>query len=114
MLIVILTVVLAAQIGASHAATIVITFPEDGAYLITPTAFLNGTVTDTGSGVQKVEVSVDAGPFLLASGTTAWSFTTSELSCGVHTITAKATDNIGNSETASIKISDYTNPVGIC
>jgi hypothetical protein len=57
---------------------------------------VTGTAADVGSGLQIVEVSVDAGPFTAATGTDTWSFTTPVLTEGVHTINARAKDNAGN------------------
>jgi hypothetical protein len=81
---------------------VAISSPSDDATLNTATVVVSGISSDTiGSGVQKVEVSIDSGSYTLAYGTTAWSFTTSELSIGSHTITAKATDIAGNTATTS-------------
>ena len=55
---------------------------------------LVGTASDP-EGLMKVEVSVNGGPFVPASGTTFWSFTTGVLNDGAYTIVSKATDNSG-------------------
>ena len=90
--------------------TLSITSPATGSYVKTPAVPVSGTASDTGSGVQKVEVQVESGPFNLASGTTSWTYTTAALSDGSHTITAKATDNTGNSATTSVTITVDTIP----
>jgi hypothetical protein len=57
---------------------------------------VTGDASDVGSGLQVVEVKVDAGAFIPATGTASWSFTTPTLDGGPHTITARAKDNAGN------------------
>jgi hypothetical protein len=71
-------------------------------------ATLGGTVTVSGTAaddtqVASVAVSVDGGAYAAATGTTSWSYTfdTSALSSGSHTLTARATDTSGNVGTAS-------------
>jgi hypothetical protein len=66
---------------------------------------VTGTAADVGSGLQVVEVSVDAGPFTAATGTDSWSFVTS-LTGGVHTVNARARDNAGN--TSSIAVVSFS------
>ncbi len=65
---------------------------------------VTGTASDSESGLQVVEVSVDSGPFSPATGTDSWSFTTETLTGGAHTITARAKDNAGNIQEAMINI----------
>lgn len=63
---------------------------------------ITGTATDgTGSGVKKVEVSIDGGAtWNLATGTTNWSYSPIDYPAdGSYTIMSRATDNIGNVET---------------
>ncbi len=93
--------------------SIAITSPSNNAFLNTSIVTVSGTASKTGSGLQKVEVSVDGGSFSIATGTTSWSFATSALSDGPHTITAKATDNAGNTKEASISISVDASPPAI-
>ena len=57
---------------------------------------ITGTAADVGSGLQLVELSIDAGAYTAAAGTSSWSFTTAPLTAGVHTINARAKDNAGN------------------
>ncbi len=90
--------------------TVAISSPVNGATLNTAAFDVSGTSGDTGSGVQKVEVSIDGGAYALASGTTSWLYGVSGLSDGSHTITAKATDNTGNTATTSISITVDTTP----
>lgn len=74
-------------------------------------ATLGGNVTASGTagdnaGLAKVELSVDSGPYQLASGTTAWSasFDTTQHESGSHVIVARATDKAGNSALASVTV----------
>lgn len=91
--------------------TISISSPSNSSLLNTAAVAIGGTASDTTSGVQKVEVSVDSGSYSLATGTTSWSFTTPTLSDGSHSITAKVTDNATNTSTTSITITvDATTP----
>ena len=81
---------------------ITITFPINNAQLNNNKPTIQGTSSDSGSGVKQVQVSMDSGTYTLATGTTSWSYTSSSsLSSGSHTVTAKATDNAGNVATAS-------------
>ena len=93
--------------------TISITQPANNARIkIATYVTIDGTAADTsGSGLQKVEVSLDNGPFILATGTSSWTLTTSP-SLGLHTITARATDNAGNTQTTSISITIVNNTPG--
>jgi hypothetical protein len=61
-----------------------------------------GTAADNVK-VAKVEVSVDGGAFVLAQGTSSWSFAlnTSSYADGAHTLRARATDSNGNTSTTS-------------
>lgn len=85
----------------AEAPTVSITAPADG-------ATLNGTVSIWGSSsddtsVDKVEVRVDTGTWMAASGTSSWTrgLDTTTYSDGDHTIAARATDAAGNVTTTS-------------
>jgi YVTN family beta-propeller protein len=82
--------------------TVSITYPTNTQLFATPTVTVTGTAADTESGIQKVEVSVDGGAYSLADGTTSWSFTKHQLSNGVHTINAKATDVVGSTAVTTV------------
>jgi hypothetical protein len=86
-----------------------ITSPSDGATLTSDSVTVKGTASDSGSGLEKVEVKIDSGSYSAATGTDPWSFDVTNLSEGSHTITAQATDKAGNTATASIKVT-YTPP----
>ncbi|MBI3638870.1 MAG: 6-bladed beta-propeller [Thaumarchaeota archaeon] len=85
--------------------TIAILAPSNGTIVKTSTVLINGTASDVGSGLQKVEASVDGGPFVPASGTANWSFAFNSPFDGSHTIVARATDNAGNTVLSLIAIS---------
>jgi hypothetical protein len=84
--------------------TISITSPANNAQLPVGSIQLAGTASESTSGIWKVEVKVDSGNYALATGTTTWEFDTSALSPGTHTITAKATDNAGDTKEASVTV----------
>ena len=64
------------------------------------TCTIKGTASDTGSQIQKVEVSTDGGAtWGLATGTTSWSYVWTIPADGTYTIKSCATDNAGNIET---------------
>ena len=83
--------------------TVSIDSPSDGDAFTTTTITVSGTASDN-EGVSKVQVKVDSGDWMDATGTTSWSkiVTTSH---GMHTIEVRAIDTTGNpSETASITV----------
>jgi len=93
------------------APTITISSPTNGASLNTNIIAVEGSATDGGSGLEKVEVKIDSDTFASATVTGAsWTFTTSMLD-GLHTITAKATDNAGNTKETAISLTIHTAPI---
>jgi len=100
-------------ISDTASPTVIISSPSNNSVLNTATIAVSGTASDAGSGVQKVGVSVDGGAFATVTGTSSWSYTTSALSDGTHTITARATDNAGNTKETSIKVISDTTPPAI-
>jgi hypothetical protein len=78
------------------------------------TVAVTGTASDEsgGSGIQKVEVQVGSNPFKLATATgsggsgdwSTWSASDVVTSSGNTTITARATDNAGNTKDATITV----------
>jgi hypothetical protein len=62
---------------------------------------VSGNASDNWT-VSKVEVSVDGGSYSPALGTATWQYTldTTALSNGAHTVTARATDEVGNEASA--------------
>src|SRR5919106_1800642 len=99
------------------APTVSITSPANGDTISGPstgvTVNVAGTASDNsgGSGIQKVEVQVgSANPFRLATATgtggswSTWSASDVVTTAGDHTITARATDNAGNTRDATITV----------
>jgi len=82
----------------------VIKEPKDNIYLKGTEYTVKGTANDNsgGSGLAKVEVSVDGGStWHDAAGTDTWTFNWSFASDGIYKIQSRATDKAGNSETSS-------------
>ncbi|MBI5102040.1 MAG: Ig-like domain-containing protein [Nitrospirae bacterium] len=62
------------------------------------TGALNGTASDIGSSVQKVEISFNGTDWYSATGTTSWSYIWTVPSDGLYTLLSRATDTAGNIE----------------
>jgi HYR domain/Bacterial Ig domain len=93
--------------------TISITSPNTGDILTTDSVTVEVNAADSGSGIDKVEVQLNGGPWNTATstGTDTWSYKVTNLVEGSNTITAKATDKATNpnSDTASVTVT-YTPP----
>jgi hypothetical protein len=87
------------------APTISFTTPSAGAS-VSGTVTVSGTASDNAA-VSKVEIKVDSGTWQPAGGTTGWSWawSTSGVTAGTHTLTARATDSSGNASTATLPVS---------
>src|SRR5690349_5080570 len=101
---------------ASASPTVTITSPTNGLVVSAGVITVTGTASDP-TGIQNVMVSVDSGmSFLPATATTpswsSWSFTTSALTSGSHTIIAKAT-SITNSGTQSVPVGTHPNSIAV-
>ena len=82
-----------------------ITAPSDGAILSGTACDITGAASDgSGSGVQKVEVSINGGDWVKASGTAGWRYRWVSSSDGMYAIKCRVTDNAGNVETAGTGI----------
>jgi len=82
--------------------TVSITFPPDEACLAYAPVTVTGTAEDVGAaGLQKVEVD-DGGDPAGAVGTDAWTYEWTPASPGTYTLTAKATDLLGNDPPDSV------------
>lgn len=82
-----------------------LTAPSDGATFSGTACDITGTASDgSGSGVQKVEVSINGGAWLKASGTAGWRYRWTFPADGTYAIKCRATDNAGNVETAGTGI----------
>lgn len=92
----------------SIAPAITITQPQNQATLTGPasgvTFSVTGTASDATSGVALVEVQVDTGAWLAASGTTSWSRSVTITTGGSHTITARATDGAVNTALVTMRL----------
>jgi hypothetical protein len=101
------------------APTVAVTSPENGATISGPstgvTVNVAGTASDNsgGSGIQKVEVQVGtANQFKLATPTgpggsadwSTWSASDTVTTEGNHTVTARATDNAGNTKDTTVTV----------
>lgn len=85
----------------STAPTVAITGPAAGS-TVRGTVAVSGTAADN-IGLAKVEVQVDAGPWQVAAGTTAWSWSwnSAAVADGSHVLTTRATDTSGLVASAS-------------
>jgi hypothetical protein len=90
--------------------TVAITSPPNGAVFTTVPITVRGAAADVGSGVRRVEVSVNGGPWTVATGTSPWSLSVG-LAPGANLIEARSWDHAGNiSAVASVSVT-YQAPV---
>lgn len=76
--------------------------PASGQYIRASLLVITGTASDVGSGVKRVEVSIDGGAWALATGVSPWQYVWSPVGGdGPHTLRSRATDNAGNVESPS-------------
>jgi chitinase len=75
------------------APTVSISAPTAGSYLNTLSPSIKGAASDN-IAVSKVQVSIDNGAYVTATGTTSWSYSAS-LSQATHTIKVQSTDTSG-------------------
>jgi hypothetical protein len=80
--------------------TLSITSPEDGWETEDTSVTIEWTCTDTGSGVDRVEVSLDGGSF--ESADTATEHTYDGLAAGEHTVEVRVYDDAGNMAESSV------------
>ncbi|MEN9798989.1 MAG: hypothetical protein RL653_2685, partial [Pseudomonadota bacterium] len=73
-----------------------VTSPLQGAALRSGPVEVEGRAEDLGSGLARVEYSVDAGPWLPAAGLDPWTFSVTVSSEGIHALRVRATDAAGN------------------
>ncbi len=79
--------------------TVTISSPTAGASVASGNVTVMWTATDSGSGVAKVELSVDNGSFQTVTG---GSTVLTGLAAGSHTVVVRATDVAGNVKTATV------------
>jgi len=85
--------------------TVAITSPSDGATL-SGTANIQGTASDTDGTVQLVQIKIDSGAWIEATGTTSWSYSwdTTAVANGSHTIYARSYDGTDYSSIDSVTV----------
>jgi hypothetical protein len=82
--------------------TVAITYPAQGALLSNSSVTVTGTASDN-VGVATVEVALNGGPKIIATGTVQWSLPL-VLSVGANNITAYASDAAGNKNSTTIAV----------
>ncbi|NTU43143.1 MAG: hypothetical protein HGA78_08860, partial [Nitrospirales bacterium] len=71
--------------------------PTNGSVLSTDNYIIKGTATDgEGTGVRRVEISINNGPWTSVTGKEAWSYAWTAMAPGSYTIKARAVDNADN------------------
>jgi hypothetical protein len=90
------------NVVTAAAPTVSISSPASGA-TVSGIVAVSGLATD-GLGISSVQVAVDGGSYLNASGTSNWSFNlnSASLANGAHTLIAKVNNTTGKSATSSL------------
>lgn len=91
--------------------TVAITFPANNSS-VKGSVTISGTAADNAV-LTKVELQIDGGAFNSVTGLSSWSaaLNTTQLSEGAHTVTARATDSVGNTGSVTITFTlDNTAP----
>lgn len=96
--------------GDTEAPSLNIASPATGQILTSSSPTISGTASDN-VGITKIEVSVDGEPYKLADGLITWSFSMFGLSDGSHSATLRASDNSGNTETATVTFPVKVDPI---
>jgi GH18 family chitinase len=96
-------------LGNTGMPTVSITSPTNGT-TVTPGASVtvNATASDSNGSITKVEFLLD-GTKVGEDTSSPYSFTITSLAAGTHSIVAKATDNSGNTATATVSITASSN-----
>ena len=94
----------------STAPTVQIDQPSDGT-MVSGVVDVRGAANDNVK-VARIDLSIDAGRFKRAQGTTAWDFSldTTTLGSGLHQVTVRATDGAGNVAKSSVDVLVGTTP----
>ena len=101
-----------AYVPPNHPPTVTITYPSDGT-TVSGVLTIQGKASDEDGNetIQKVEIRIDDGNWIVVNGTTSWSYewNTSQVENGEHTIYARAYDGELYSDIASIKVNVFNN-----
>jgi len=91
--------------GGNSPPTVTITSPTEGE-TVSGTITITGTASDSDGTVQSVEVKIDNGAWQTATGTTSWSYSwdTTGVSDGSHTIYARSYDGTDYSTEDSVTV----------
>lgn len=85
--------------------SIAITAPKNGSVHEPPASFIVSiSATDIGTGVAKVELTVDGAAVGEPDTEAPYNFNVEDLAVGSHTLVATATDGMGNTSTAMVTI----------
>lgn len=98
------------SVGDATLPSVTILSPAAGMVLTNTSPTISGTASDN-IGVTKIQISVDGGPYRTAEGLTRWSFSMTGLSNGSHSATVRASDNAGNTQTATVSFSVASHPI---
>lgn len=87
--------------------------PSISASVSSPSVTLSGTASDSDGNLLRVEVQFDnAGDWLLADGSSNWTYTNANLSVGNHTARARAIDDEGQVSSLSTQVNFTIEEVG--
>ncbi|MDF1539408.1 MAG: Ig-like domain-containing protein, partial [Candidatus Thorarchaeota archaeon] len=95
------------------APSLIVSSPSASAY-VKGSVSISGTASDAGCGLNNVQVKIDSGQYTPTTGTTSWSYSwdTTAVTDGSHTIYVKAVDDLGNEVVKSVTVTvDNTGPV---
>jgi fibronectin type 3 domain-containing protein len=95
----------ATPVPSNQLPTCTLYYPQSGSS-ITGTIEVYGIASDGDSTVQRVEIKIDDGDWIWATGTTSWSYDldTTELTNGQHTIYIRSYDGTNHSSEMSINV----------
>ncbi|MEW6089279.1 MAG: PKD domain-containing protein [bacterium] len=82
-----------------------VTNPWNGEVIVDSEVPIDGIASDSGSGIERIEVSTDGGStWVYAQGTTSWSYEWTPSGDKQYTVMSRATDKAGNEEIPGIGI----------
>ncbi|MGA1865528.1 MAG: right-handed parallel beta-helix repeat-containing protein, partial [bacterium] len=98
--------------------TVTISFPAEGAKICKDkqNITISGIASDQCSAISKIEVRIDAGPWLTVSGTASWNYNWNigSASEGNHSISVRATDQLNNISPILSRTVQITTDPSIC